>query len=127
MRVLICGSRNWKHKGPIKTYLDGLHKAFGDALVIIEGGADGADRIAGEWAIDNEVEHLIYEADWETHGKSAGPVRNEKMLKEGKPDLVLGFKSGFDWFFQRGGTEHMINIAGKAGVPTYVISKNEYG
>jgi hypothetical protein len=130
VRVLICGSRNWTNKAPIFTYLDGLLvscKKAGGQLVVIEGGAKGADVIAQEWcANQDDIEHLSYAADWSEYGKAAGAIRNEKMLKEGKPDLVMAFKSDFDWFFEAGGTEHMVKIASKAGVPCYVISKNEY-
>lgn len=126
VRVLICGDRNYNQKAPIKTYLDGLYAQFGKDLVIIEGGAKGADKIAAEWCGDKDVEHLQFPADWDAHGKSAGSIRNKQMLKEGKPDLVIAFKDRFDWFFGTGGTENMIEIATKAGVPAYVMSKNTY-
>jgi UDP-N-acetylmuramoylalanine-D-glutamate ligase len=50
-----------------------------------------------------------YEADWDTHGKAAGPIRNKRMLDEGKPDLVVAFPGGR-------GTANMISQARKAGV-----------
>jgi hypothetical protein len=49
-----------------------------------------------------------YKADWDTYGKSAGPIRNQKMLDTGI-DYVIAFPGGR-------GTEHMKKIARKAGV-----------
>lgn len=72
-------------------------------------------------ADDVPIDREQYPADWEKHGKAAGPIRNALMLEEGKPDLVLAFKDGFDWQFKRGGTEHMVRIAKAAGVRTIVI------
>jgi len=41
---------------------------------------------------------------------AAGPIRNQWMLKYGKPDLVLALPGG-------AGTASMIDLASKAGVP----------
>lgn len=30
-------------------------------------------------------------ADWDGLGRKAGPIRNQRMLDEGKPDLVVAF------------------------------------
>ena len=30
--------------------------------------------------------------DWATHGRAAGPIRNQAMLQEGKPDVVVAFE-----------------------------------
>lgn len=40
---------------------------------------------------------------------AAGPIRNSRMLREGKPDLVLAFPG-------HGGTADMVKQAGEAGV-----------
>jgi hypothetical protein len=33
-------------------------------------------------------------AEWERLGRKAGPIRNQRMLEEGKPDLVVAFPGG---------------------------------
>ena len=86
-------------------------------ITVIHGGARGADRYAREWATRRLSEHPFpgllniyvkeFPADWETHAKAAGPIRNRRMLEEGKPELVLAFKNGFDHTLSRGGTENM--------------------
>jgi hypothetical protein len=74
--------------------LDGFDAVYGIACVI-HGGANGADYIAGRWAQDTggiPVEE--FPADWNRHGNSAGPIRNQEMLDKGKPDLVVAFPGG---------------------------------
>lgn len=82
-------------------------------IVIIEGDAKGADRAASDWAVCNYSKHEVYPADWQRHGKAAGPIRNRQMLNEGKPDLVVAFPGG-------AGTAHMVSIAKVAGVEVIV-------
>lgn len=105
MRVLVCGGRNFQDWRKVYSILDGIY----GVSCIIEGGALGADCFAAEWADDAEVDHLQFNADWKTHGKAAGPIRNQRMLDEGKPDLVVAFPGG-------SGTADMVRRAKKAGV-----------
>lgn len=60
--------------------------------------------------MDRRVAYLNYPADWEKHGRAAGPIRNEKMLIVGTPDMVLAFPGGR-------GTADMIRKAEAAGLP----------
>lgn len=109
MRVLVCGGRLFSDAEYAYRVLDQLHRERG-VEVLIEGDAEGADRIAGSWARQNGIENLKFPADWTTHGRAAGPIRNGQMLVEGKPDLVLAFPGGR-------GTANMIRQAKAAGVP----------
>ena len=59
--------------------------------MVIVGGARGADTMAAEWATARSIPCLIYMADWSGLGPKAGPIRNQRMLDEGKPDLVIAF------------------------------------
>lgn len=120
MRVLVCGSRDWEDQSVMDAVLCGFAR-FED-IVIIEGGARGADKCAHLWAKFNADDHEVYTANWEKYGKGAGAVRNKQMLVEGKPDIVLAFKDGFDYTHSRGGTENMVAQAKLRGVPTYVVS-----
>jgi hypothetical protein len=62
--------------------------------------------LAGAWAA---IEVEVYRADWAKHGRSAGPIRNQRMLSDGKPDKVMAFPGGR-------GTRGMIALARAAGV-----------
>lgn len=84
-------------------------------VVIISGEARGVDRAAASYASTNWTGYEGYPADWETHGKKAGILRNVRMLEEGKPDLVVAFPGGR-------GTAHMVKIAKEAGVPVIEVT-----
>lgn len=107
-RLLVCGGRNYAKRGTVFRVLDFAAKRYGVAC-ILQGGAEGADGLAREWAQDRKVPMTTFHADWRTHGKKAGPLRNQRMVDEGKPTLVIAFSGGR-------GTEDMIARATKAGV-----------
>lgn len=85
-------------------------------IILICGMAKGADLIAYDWAVVNWSQVKEFSADWKTHGKAAGHIRNQQMLDEGKPDLVVAFPGGR-------GTADMVRRSKKAGVE--VIEINE--
>lgn len=108
MRVLVCGGRTYDDFTHLQKTLDEI-----DALMpiteLIHGGARGADRLADYWARSRGLTPRVFLADWDEHGKAAGPIRNQKMLDKGKPDLVIAFPGGR-------GTADMVSRAMKAGV-----------
>lgn len=77
---------------------------------VISGGCTGADQYAAEWAARWAIPTEIYKADWYTFERAAGPIRNQRMLDEGRPDMVLAFPGGK-------GTADMMAKAEAAGVP----------
>jgi hypothetical protein len=82
-----------------------------EKFTLIQGGASGADKLAREWGQAKPgVVVGTYYADWKQYGKRAGILRNIEMLKDSRPHAVIAFKGGR-------GTEHMVSIAEKAGVP----------
>lgn len=93
MRVLVTGGRDFEEIDTLYHALDQIHQETPITL-IIEGGAKGADRLARRWADARNVPFVTEEADWTRHGKAAGPLRNGRMIKEHKPDLVVAFKGG---------------------------------
>jgi len=108
MRVLVCGGRNYDDRAAIYDALDWLHLRH-RFTVLIAGGARGADSIAADWANLRGISTQIYMAEWERLGRKAGPIRNQRMVKEGNPDLVVAFPGGK-------GTAGMIALARTAGV-----------
>lgn len=104
MRVLVCGGRNYDNYDIVS---ETLSKFTVDA--VITGGCSGADALAERWARENNVAVLLFPAQWDEHGRAAGPIRNQQMLDEGKPDLVLAFRGGK-------GTADMVRRAAKANI-----------
>jgi hypothetical protein len=118
MRVLVCGGRDFDDVGLMISALDRLHteKFF---TVLIHGNARGADRMADAWAWCRGVPREPYEVpqgEWDELGKKAGPLRNQRMLDEGKPDLVVAFPGA-------GGTKDLVRRAVKAGVPVHEVDR----
>lgn len=114
LRVLVSGGREYDD---LETVFRALYHF--DLLVpimeIIHGAAEGADTLADSWA-RNEGRMIrsfkITKADWDRHGKAAGPIRNREMLQEADPEAVIAFPGG-------NGTTDMVTIAHKALVPVW--------
>ena len=109
-RVLVCGGRDYHNESQMILTLSAF--LLPDD-VIVHGGARGADSLAGDVGgrlLGHKVE--VYPADWHTHGKAAGPIRNQQMLDSGI-DLVIAFPGGK-------GTEDIVRRARKTGVEVVV-------
>lgn len=113
-RVLVCGGRDFNDPSFIFRHLVGQH-ARRSITAVIEGGAPGVDKFARMWAEGQGIEVVTWRADWKTHGKAAGPIRNAEMLRFGKPDLVIAFPGGK-------GTANMVAQARAAGVKVIEVS-----
>ncbi len=105
MRILVTGGRTYHDRTTVHAALED----YPDVEAICTGGADGADSLAATWAARRGVRCFTFKADWAAHGKKAGPLRNQRMLDEFKPDLVLAFPGGK-------GTEDCARRAEAAGV-----------
>ena len=111
MRVLVFGGREYSDRQRVFRALDALH-AKHTVTLVIHGGARGADTLGGQWAQERGLPVKVFMADWNTHGKRAGPLRNQQMLDEGKPDAAVGFPGGT-------GTQDMAGRLAKAGVKVW--------
>ncbi len=100
LRILVCGDRRWEDRETIE-------KVLGEYLpsTVVHGACRGADTIAGEVARELGCHVVSYPAKWTEFGKGAGPIRNQKMLEETTPDLVLAFHEDLG---RSKGTLHMI-------------------
>lgn len=114
-RILICGSRDFSNRKLIEAVMRG----FPSDTVIIQGGSSGADALAKEIAKALHLVCVEYPADWNKHGKAAGPIRNTKMLKEGKPNTVYAF---YEDYGNSSGTRDMVTKAEKAKICVYEYS-----
>jgi len=113
MKILICGSRFYKNYIKIYYYIKSLQEKCDD-LIIIEGGARGADRLARNACITLGIEYKEYQANWDKYGKAAGPIRNKKMLDDNPDiDLVVSFHEDIN---SSKGTKDMLNKARKKGI-----------
>jgi hypothetical protein len=114
MRVLVCGGRDYADQHKVDGYLTLLNRAH-PFVELIEGGARGADELAGRWAIDHGIKHTRVLAEWGKYGKRAGVLRNQQML-DMNPDLVIAFPGGR-------GTAHMVSIAKAKGTKVIEVPR----
>lgn len=114
-RVLVCGGRDFDDYDRLAVVLGELRSRWSFA-VVITGGARGADGLASEWAIAGDIPIAEFRADWQRLGPGAGPIRNQRMLDEGKPDLVVAFPGGR-------GTADMVRRAKAAGVEVIEVPR----
>lgn len=117
MRVLVCGGRDYTDYRAFARAMVMAQSELGHFDTIIHGGARGADWCAHLFANSptGEREEICFPADWKANGRAAGPIRNQKMLDEGKPDLVVAFPGGR-------GTADMVSRARKAGVKVLKVT-----
>lgn len=105
MRVLFCGGRDFKDGKAVADAFDAV-----SPTLVITGGALGADRLADKNAEARGIARIIFPANWNGDGLAAGPIRNQRMLDEGRPDLVVAFPGGR-------GTADMVRRANRARIP----------
>jgi hypothetical protein len=118
MRVLVTGDRNWSNKDIIREVL----KKYPTDTILINGGARGADSIAAKIGKELGFKVETFKADWGAYGRAAGPIRNRKMLREGKPDVVEAFH---DHILDSKGTKDMVEISIAANLPVTLHDDRE--
>jgi hypothetical protein len=115
LRILVTGARDWDDRGIVSSTLE----AFGPGHTLIHGDCPtGADAIAHEtaarlgWAIEPMP------AEWRRYGPAAGPIRNRRMLEEGRPHLVLAFHLDLD---HSKGTADCVRQARDRRIPVWQV------
>ena len=112
-RVVVAGGRDFSDYVLLCEKLDMLLRDKVEVM-IISGGASGADRLGERYAKARGLALSVQPADWEKHGRGAGFIRNGEMLVE--CDAVVAF-----WDGKSRGTAHMIRETEKSGKPYRVI------
>lgn len=113
-RILVCGGRAYNNAEGLRRSLDCYAVEHADLELICGFDPDGdrfqgADQLAFEWAIDRGIPAFPFPAPWKKHGRGAGPMRNSRMLRYGRPHIVIAFPGG-------AGTADMLAKAARACV-----------
>jgi hypothetical protein len=115
-RVIIAGCRNFYNyvilKERCEYFLQNKMKTHN--VIVISGHASGADSLGEKFAADHNLQCELFPADWEHHGKAAGPIRNAKMAEVA--DALIAF-----WDGQSRGTKSMIDLAKRKGLQVAVV------
>lgn len=92
--VIIAGGRDVPRGEAYRLVVEACREwvfMHGPITCVLSGGCPtGIDRAGEDWAVDNGVPLRIFPADWQAHGRKAGPLRNQRMVDEvplsGLPD-----------------------------------------
>lgn len=114
-RVVIAGCRHFTDYAVAEPYIEHCLSNIkqDNRIIIVSGGARGADALGERYAKENRYEIERYYADWDKYGKSAGPRRNKLMAE--KADYIICF-----WDGESRGTKSMIEFARELNKPVKV-------
>lgn len=111
MNVVIAGGRDFDD---YETMCLELQEYQHKDVTVVSGCARGADRLGERWAMENGKPIREYPADWRTHGKAAGFIRNQKMAKVAHSVVVF-------WDGKSKGTKNMIDNARQVGIDPKIV------
>lgn len=115
-KLIIAGGRTYSDFNQVEAsflaYLE-EHQLESKDMLIVSGGASGADRLGEQLAKKHGLAVKVFPADWNQHGKAAGPIRNKEMATFA--DGLLAF-----WDGASRGTKSMIALAKGEGLTVSV-------
>jgi len=113
MKTIIAGSRDIKEVDwELAVALYGC--PFYDQITeIVSGNCRGADKAGERFARIANIKLTVFPANWHTHGKKAGYIRNVAMANYADALIAI-------WDKKSKGTKHMIDIAKKKGLKVFV-------
>lgn len=111
--IIIAGSRDFNDYDLLKSTLD-LYNFDPQKHEIVSGCAQGADSLGEKYAKERGLQVKRFPADWQQHGKAAGPIRNEKMAQYAKGLIAF-------WDGESRGTKNMIGLAEKYGLKVKIV------
>lgn len=115
-RVVVAGTRTFDDYDLLCRKLDGMLRVKRDThrIVILSGGAKGADALGERYARERGYGLQVYPADWNAHGKAAGPMRNTAMVKYANAAV-------FFWDLASDGTRDCLKKARERKIPIRVV------
>lgn len=117
MKVIIAGSRKLYQKDhdALNLVYDAVRESGLEDQIdeIVSGGAKGIDKYGEMYAKQQFLDLTIMPANWDGHGKSAGPRRNKRMAQYADALIAIPFGDS-------PGTYNMIDIARKMKLKVYV-------
>ena len=86
LKLAVVGSRHFHDYEYVKSILD-----WYEIKQIISGGAKGADSLAKRYATEHGLDYKEFPAEWDKHGRSAGPIRNKLIVAAA--DEIVAFRA----------------------------------
>ena len=96
MKLVVSGSRHIRDYALFNKVVEdsGFLLTRKGIECIIQGGATGVDALAKRYAEENDIPVVTMPANWDEHGKAAGPIRNSEMIDYALEALDEGEKAG---------------------------------
>ena len=117
-KILVAGTRTFDNAALLTETLNGIIGGINDKVLIVEGGARGADTLARDYAMAKDLGLVEINADWARYGRAAGIKRNNAMV-----DFVgAGGIAVFFWDGKSKGTAQCIKAAKAKGIETIIIN-----
>jgi len=113
MKTIIAGCRDFKDYHLVKTKIE-YNRNTHPITEVVSGGAEGADRLGEQYAIENNIPLKIFPAEWSKYGPAAGPIRNRQMAEYA--DCLIAV-----WDGKSKGTKNMVAEMNKLMKPVYII------
>ncbi len=113
-KIAVIGSRTYEDYETFKKILKKLISNYSN-VVLVSGGAKGADYLAEKFAKEFDIEIEVYEADWNTNGKSAGFKRNIDIWNASTFGIAF-------WDGESRGTKHSFEISKKQNKEFFVYN-----
>lgn len=116
-RVIIAGGREFNDYQLLKEKCDNILATMVKScqIVILSGTAKGADKLGEQYAQEKGYTVEQYPADWNSHGKKAGIIRNAQMANSAQ--ALIAF-----WDGKSRGTKNMIEVASSKGLAVRVVN-----
>lgn len=111
MKVIIAGSRNITNPDFVER---AIQQSGFSITEVVSGRARGVDTLGERWARLNKIPIKFFPADWKTHFKAAGPIRNQEMADYADGLIAI-------WHNNSSGTKDMINKAKAKGLKVFIL------
>ena len=119
----IVGSRHYENYSEFTSVINQLLAIYGKPNKVVSGGhtdkygniKSGADTLAWKWAMENKIPIIEHNAEWDKHGRAAGPIRNKLIIND--TDVLIAFVAP-----NSVGTKNSISLAKKANIKIYTYN-----
>ena len=118
MKVIVAGTRykDKANKIPFDDYrlvVEAIDRSGFEITEVVCGMAIGVDKLGEQWAIANNISVKEMPANWNAHGKAAGPIRNRQMAEYADAAVIV-------WDGVSNGSRNMINEMIRKKKPYFV-------
>lgn len=119
MKVIVAGGRDITNFNLVE---EAISVSGFEVSEVVSGKAKGVDTLGEVWALKHNVPVGAFPADWNAHGRSAGPIRNRQMAEYADALIAI-------WDGESKGTANMIQQArkNKLNVFIYLVKDTNVG